>query len=41
MTKSLLIQSSQVRTGDRGKWNRFDQQKPYIQGIQTGDVATR
>ncbi|MDJ1483693.1 hypothetical protein QNI16_24555 [Cytophagaceae bacterium YF14B1] len=41
MPKSLLIQSSQVRNGDRGKWNKFDQQKPYIQGIQTGDVATQ
>ncbi len=39
MPRSLLIRSSQVRVGKRGAWNNFDQQKPYIQGIQTGELS--
>lgn len=39
MAKALLIKSSQGDKQDvQGKWHKFDQSAPYIQGIETGDL---
>ena len=38
-TKALLINSSSSKTEIKGKWHLFEEAQPYIQGIETGQLA--
>ncbi|RMG26507.1 MAG: hypothetical protein D6730_09015 [Bacteroidetes bacterium] len=38
-TKSLLINSSNSKTEVKGKWHLFEEAQPFIQGIETGQIA--
>lgn len=38
-TKSLLINSSLSKTEVKGRWHVFEEAQPYIQGIETGQIA--
>ena len=38
-TKTLLINSSVTKSEVQGKWHIFEEAQPYIQGIETGQLA--